>query len=211
MSAVLPDPRSAFAVEFNVPRGTMAKLDMYVAMLTDWQSRMNLVGRSTLPLVWDRHIRDSAQLMNLAPGTGYTSPWLDIGAGAGFPGLVLAAMAGVEVHLVESVGKKAQFLSAVADSLDLAETVRVEHCRIEALRRFEASVITARACASLAQLFDWGLGFSTNATTWLLPKGASVAVELAEAKLHFSFDYSLAKSLTDVNGRIVVARGVKRR
>ena len=123
----------------------MAKLDMYVAMLTDWQSRMNLVGRSTLPLVWDRHIRDSAQLMNLVPGTGYTLPWLDIGAGAGFPGLVLAAMAGVEVHLVESVGKKARFLSAVADSLDLAETVRVENCRIEALRRFEASVITARA------------------------------------------------------------------
>ncbi len=211
MFAVLPDPRAEFAVEFDVPRGTMVKLDHYVELLSDWQTRMNLVGASTLPQVWDRHIRDSAQLLRLAPTPRHSKPWIDIGSGAGFPGLVLATMGIPKIHLVESVTKKSKFLEEVAKALDLTESVHVENCRIEALPRFEAGIITARACASLTQLFDWGQCFAALSTHWLLPKGGSVEFELMDAKKRFAFDYELVPSLTDARGRIVVATGVTRR
>ena len=211
MSVVLPDARAAFADEFNVPRGTMEKLDLYVALLTEWQGRFNLVGPSTLPVVWDRHIRDSAQLLALVPSEYRAKSWLDIGSGAGFPGLVLATLGVSHVHLVESIAKKAGFLGAVSEALELTGVVSVENCRIESLPAFPAGVITARACASLTQLFDWGLRFAARSTIWLLPKGASVADELVEAGRKFRFEYELVQSLTDERGRIVVAKGVTRR
>ena len=186
-------------------------LDRYVALLTEWQGRFNLVGPSTLPVVWDRHIRDSAQLLALVPCDYRNKSWLDIGSGAGFPGLVLATLGASRVHLVESIAKKAGFLEAVSEALELTDVVSVENCRIELLSAFEAGVITARACASLTQLFDWGLRFAANSTIWLLPKGASVTDELIEAGRRFRFQYELVQSLTDERGRIVVAKGVTRR
>jgi 16S rRNA (guanine527-N7)-methyltransferase len=211
MFVVLPDARAAFVDEFDVPRGTMEKLDRYVALLTEWQRRFNLVGPSTLPVVWDRHIRDSAQLLALPPSEYRAKAWLDIGSGAGFPGLVLAALGVSRVHLVESIAKKAGFLEAVSEALELTAVVSVENCRIESLPAFPAGVITARACASLTQLFDWGLRFAARSTIWLLPKGASVADELVEAGRRFRFQHELVPSLTDERGRIVVAKGVTRR
>src|SRR3712207_5976940 len=98
--------RDIFAREFDVSRETLAKLDRYAALLADWQSRMNLVGPSTLPHVWERHFRDSAQLIELAPRLGHRPIWLDIGAGAGFPGIVLALLGAGDIHLVESIAKK---------------------------------------------------------------------------------------------------------
>lgn len=189
----------------------MEKLDCYVALLTEWQGRFNLVGPSTLPVVWDRHIRDSAQLLALVPSECRTKPWLDIGSGAGFPGLVLATLGVSRVHLVESIAKKAGFLGTVSEALELADVVSVQNCRIESLPAFPAGAITARACASLTQLFDWGLRFAARSTIWLLPKGASVADELVEAGRKFRFEYELVQSLTDERGRIVVAKGVTRR
>ena len=211
MCAVQPDSRAAFAQEFNVPRGTMAKLDLYVLLLTEWQSRINLVGPSTLPHVWDRHIRDSAQLAALSPADESGKSLLDIGSGAGFPGLVLAVLGRSPVYLVESIGKKARFLQAVTEALELTSHVRVENCRVESLPGMKVGVITARACASLTQLFDWGLRFAAQSTIWLLPKGASVEDELREAAMQFAYQYELVPSLTDDRGRIVVAKGVTRR
>ena len=96
--------RSAFLDRYDVPRETIAALDIYASLLADWQQRMNLVGASTLPQLWHRHFADSAQLLPLA-GDGKT--WLDIGAGAGFPGLVIALLdRSAKITLVESVGKK---------------------------------------------------------------------------------------------------------
>ncbi|MDO9487592.1 MAG: 16S rRNA (guanine(527)-N(7))-methyltransferase RsmG [Sphingomonadaceae bacterium] len=200
----------AFAAEFAVSRETLDKLERYGALLAEWQQRMNLVGASTLPDVWQRHFRDSAQLASLAPPLGHKPVWLDIGAGGGFPGLVLATLGAGEIHLVESIAKKCRFLQAVVDELQLAEAV-VHHARIEAVTRFRADVITARACANLAQLFDWGLRFAASSTVWLLPKGAAVDDELAAARKGWIFDAELVPSRTDERGRIVVARGVKRR
>ncbi len=187
----------------------MQKLDRYVALLADWQTRMNLVGSSTLPDVWNRHIRDSAQLIALAPAGA--KRWLDIGAGAGFPGLVVATMTESQVVLAESIAKKCRFLATVAGDLELGTKAIIENKRVDQVHPFDADIITARACASLVQLFDWGHRFAAKSTTWLLPKGASVESELAEAANRFSFDFELVQSQTDERGRIVVARGVKRR
>ncbi len=198
--------RAAFAEMFNASREALEQLDLYAALLGNWQTRMNLVGPSTLPDVWTRHFADSAQLMRLAsPG-----PWLDIGAGAGFPGLVATVLGATPVHLVESVGKKARFLETVVAELAL-EGVTVHNARVEAIPKFIATTISARACAGLSQLFDWGLRFADRGTTWLLPKGASVAAELAEARQRFSLHVEQIPSLTSPEGRIVVARDVRRR
>ncbi len=181
----------------------MAKFDRYAALLTEWQARMNLVGPATLAEVWTRHFADSAQLLPLlAPG-----PILDIGAGAGFPGLVLALLGAAPLCLVEATAKKCQFLQAVCDDLGLP-TVRIANQRIEALPAFEAATIVARACKPLGQLFDWGARFATPETAWVLPKGATAAEEVAAARQRFTFDADLVPSRTDALARIVVARNV---
>ena len=203
--------RAAFAAEFDVSRETLLKFDRYAALLAEWQQRMNLVGPSTLPDVWQRHFRDSAQLFTLTPTLGHMPVWLDIGAGAGFPGIVLGLLGAGEIHLVESIAKKARFLSTVVDELGLGGLVHVHNSRVEALKVFRADVITARACANLAQLFDWGLRFAASSTRWLLPKGATVEEEMAAARQNFAFEAELIPSISDERGRIVVAEHVKRK
>lgn len=200
---------SEFAAEFDVSRETMKRLERYAELLRHWQQHMNLVGPSTLPELWERHFRDSAQLAALAPTLGHKPAWLDIGAGAGFPGLVLATLGAGAIHLVESTAKKCRFLGAVAAELELGERAIIHNSRVETLPRFRADVITARACANLAQLFDWGRRFAASSTTWLLPKGASVEDELAAARQHYVFNAELVPSRTDERARIVVATGVK--
>lgn len=203
--------RDDFAAEFGVSRETLKKLDRYAELLAEWQERMNLVGPSTLPHIWERHFRDSAQLLPLVPKLGHKPVWLDIGAGGGFPGLVLASMGAGTIHLVESIAKKCRFLEAVAEELDLDGAAVIHNERVEKLPRFRADVITARACANLAQLFDWGRRFAASSTTWLLPKGASVEEEVAAARSSYAFDAELVPSRTDDRARIVVATGVKRK
>jgi 16S rRNA (guanine527-N7)-methyltransferase len=175
--------REAFAATFDVPRETLVKFDRYAELLAEWQRRMNLVGPSTLPQVWHRHFADSAQLLPIA---GLGKSWLDIGAGAGFPGLVVA-------------------------QLDLQGQVTIENRRIETLPRQKVDIITARALASLEQLFDWGLPFAGSGTRWLLPKGLRFADEIDAASRRFSFAHHLIPSQTDDQARIVVASGVQRR
>ncbi len=187
----------------------MTKFDAYETLLKTWQTRMNLVGPSTLPQIWDRHFTDSAQLFPIA---GPSRSWLDIGAGAGFPGLVIALLDhGARITLVESIAKKCRFLNEVADQLDLSRQIVIENRRIETLPKQKFDIITARALASLDQLFDWGLPYAGSGTRWLLPKGARATEELAVASRRFSFDHDLIPSLTDPAARIVVVTGVKRR
>jgi len=201
--------RDAFALDFNVSRETLEKFDAYAALLTEWQTRMNLVGPSTLGTVWQRHFTDSAQILVLA-GNGRS--WLDIGAGAGFPGLVIALLdSEAQLTLVESIAKKCRFLDEVVRTLGLEDRVAIENRRIEALPRAKFDVITARALAALDQLFDWGLPYAGSGTRWVLPKGSRVDTELSIASGRFAFDYTLVPSRTDAAARIVVASGVKRR
>ncbi|MCU0891145.1 MAG: 16S rRNA (guanine(527)-N(7))-methyltransferase RsmG [Sandarakinorhabdus sp.] len=203
------EQRAAFEAEFNVSRETSARLECYATLLTEWQQRMNLVGPSTLPHIWSRHFRDSAQLLPTA-GTGQR--WLDIGAGGGFPGLVIAILdPSARLVLVESISKKCRFLSEVAIGTGVADRVTIANQRIESLPTARFDVITARAAAALEVLFDWGLRFAGPETRWLLPKGARVQEELATASKRFHFDHDLIPSRTDSDARIVVARAVKRR
>lgn len=198
-------------MRFDVPRETLAKLDIYAAMLVEWQSRLNLVGPATLPKLWERHILDSAQLLDHLPTAGPLK-WIDVGSGAGFPGLVIAMMRDdVALTLVESREKKCAFLRAVVDACGLGGRVTVLSQRIESLPSARFDVISARALASLTQLFDWGLRFAESDTRWILPKGASVDDELAEARKKFSFSVNLQPSITDPAARIVLASGVQRR
>jgi 16S rRNA (guanine527-N7)-methyltransferase len=203
------EQRAAFAAEFDVSRETLARLDRYAELLAEWQQRMNLVGPSTLPHIWDRHFRDSAQLLPIA-GTGQR--WLDIGAGGGFPGLVLAIMdPEARLLLVESITKKCRFLEQVASETATSGHVTVANLRVETLKASRFDIITARAAASLDTLFDWGLRFAGTETRWILPKGARVQEELASAAKRFHFDHELIPSRTDSEARIVVARRVRRR
>ena len=201
-----------FARAFDVSRETLDKLAVYANMLSDWQTRMNLVGPATLPHVWERHFADSAQLLPLAPSA---ASWLDLGAGAGFPGLVVAIMdQRARLTLVESIAKKCRFLNAVSAELDLQDRVDIANCRIEDLPRRRPAdrpqVITARALASLSQLFNWGLPHAGPHTLWLLPKGARHAEELTDARTSFGFHHEEIPSRTSPEARIIKATGVAR-
>lgn len=200
--------RQTFAETFGVPRGTLDRLDIYADMLRDWQKRMNLVGPATLEDIWGRHFADSAQLAALVPAG---RRWLDIGAGGGFPGLVLAAMERGSFILVESVAKKARFLEAVRAALGLSDRVEVINARVESLPPLGVDVATARATAPLATLFDWAIRHVRPGGLFLFPKGRRWAEEVAAARARFEFDLDTRPSLTDPESRILLARAVRRR
>ncbi len=198
--------RIGFGAAFDVPRETLVRLDRYAALLADWQTRMNLVGPSTLPQTWHRHFADSAQLLPLA---GKGLHWLDIGAGGGFPGLLIATIdPKSRVTLVESIAKKCRFLETVASELGLDDRVRIENRRIEALPLQRFDIITARALAPLAQIFEWARPFADTTTQCLLPKGARWAEEVAAAQRRYHFTHATHPSITDDQARIIVALDV---
>lgn len=197
----------AFQTLFDVPRGTMDRLLAYESLLLDWQTRMNLVGPATLPDIWSRHFADSAQLSRHAPAG---KRWLDMGAGAGFPGMVLAAMGWGSVTLVDSVQKKARFLEALRNELGLTETVAVLCDRVETLPTLGVDIATARAAAPLATLFDWAIRHVKPGGLHIYPKGRRWAEEVADAELRFSFDLDAHPSMTDSEARILVVRNLRR-
>ncbi len=200
-----------------VSRETLERLTLYLAMLADWQQRMNLVGPSTLPDAWQRHVLDSAQLQLIAGPAVEDAPrtWIDMGTGAGFPGLVLAMLGEGHVHLVDSVAKKCRFLEAVVAATDLAPRVTIHNGRVEDLARqlspISPQFITSRACAPLARLIPWGYAFHVKLTRWLVLKGQDVENELADANKVWKFSARLHPSLSDPRGRIVDLSAVQPR
>lgn len=196
----------AFAEAFDVPRGTIEKLERYEQLLIEWQARMNLVGPATLSDIWARHFADSAQLTRVTPRG---SAWLDMGAGGGFPGLVLAAMGWGRVILVESIAKKCRFLETVRDALAL-EQVSILNARVEQLPTLGVDVATARAAAPLDKVFDWGIRHVRPGGQFVFPKGRRWAEEVDAARTKFRFDLETFPSMTDPDARILVARNLKR-
>jgi 16S rRNA (guanine527-N7)-methyltransferase len=196
----------------SVSRETWERLDAFVALLLERQQRMNLVGASTIPQLWTRHIADSLQLLRLAPDARV---WCDLGSGAGFPGLVIAcALAdapGTQVHLVESIRKKADFLADCAKALGLP--VLVHNQRIEDFTRANRvafDVVTARALAPLDKLLTLANPLLKTGALALFPKGQDVEAELTLASKSWKIDTELVQSSTDPHGRIVHVRHVKR-
>lgn len=195
-----------FAQEFNVPRGTIARLERYAELLTEWQARMNLVGPATLPDVWTRHFADSAQLSRIIPAG---TLWLDMGAGGGFPGLVLAAMQWGRFVLVDSIAKKCRFLETVQQELALTD-VSILNARVEQLPTLGVDVATARAAAPLVTLFDWGIRHVRPGGQFVFPKGRRWEEEVGAARTKFRFDLEVFPSMTDPDARVLVARNLKR-
>jgi len=196
----------------DVSGETLARLDRFVALLLEAQSRHNLIARSTLPQIWTRHIADSLQLLALAPTA---KVWADLGSGAGFPGLILACAlaetAGASVYLVESISKKAAFLSETALAIGLPARI---HCtRIENFVTMDIGdidVVTARALAPLDKLLGLVEPLVKRGARALLLKGQDIEVELTLASKYWNIDATLVPSKTSPDGRIVVVSNLQR-
>ena len=200
MSEAAPFGPEEFAAKTGVSRETLARLKAYADILTDWSARHNLVARSTLPDLWRRHMWDSAQLLPLIPATAHTLA--DLGSGAGFPGLVLAAMRPtLHVTLHEATAKKCQFLHAAAARMGLSVSVR--NARMEDLPRHPFDVVTARACAPLPRLLEYAHRFVGPNTVCLFLKGQNVGSELTEAHKYWIMKPLQIPSVTDSSGAIV--------
>lgn len=183
-------------------------LERFLEMLEAGNAVMNLVGPKTLPEFWNRHAWDSAQLLALAPEA---RTWADLGAGAGFPGLVLAILGkgreGFHVHLVESMAKRCRFLQQVVDDLALPATVHND--RAENLK-LAVDVVTARACAPLSRLFGYARPYLKAGALGLFLKGQDVASDLEEATRSWEYEADVVPSRSDERGRIVRVRRLGR-
>lgn len=196
-----------------VSRETQARLEKFVALLLQWQQRQNLIGPSTIPTIWTRHVADSLQLIDLAPDA---KVWVDFGSGGGFPGIpiacALADKPGAHVHLIESVGKKANFLREAARVTGAPATVH----QIRSEKFIQTSVesvdaVTARAFAPLKTLCDQAFPLIAKGAIGLFPKGQDVAGELTEAAKYWNIQAERVPSKTSPEGCIVVVRGLKQR
>ena len=194
-----------FRRDTDVPRETAERLAAYADLLVRWQRRINLVGPATLADLWRRHMLDSAQFLDHAPGRGGT--WVDLGSGAGFPGLVLAILGAGDVHLVESDGRKCAFLAEAARVT--ATPVRIHRVRAEALAGVAADVVVSRAFAPLPRLLDLARPVAGPATVYLLAKGADVEAELTEAGRCWSMRAERFPSRTDERGTVLRLREVQ--
>ena len=203
------DARQWLVDEAGVSRETMLLLEDFVALLREENERQNLVARSSLDHLWRRHIVDSAQLLRFA-GTGARS-WLDLGTGAGFPGLIVALLFDGEVTLVEARKLRVAFLEQAALRLGVAGRTRIFCAKIERLERAAFDVVSARAFAPLGRLFDLGARFSTTKTRWILPKGRNAQSELEAVESLWQGEFRLEPSLTDDDARIIVADRVRHR
>ena len=189
-----------------VSRETLARLETFVALLCEESNRQNLVSASSLDTVWTRHVVDSAQLVLLA-GERRDAHWLDLGTGAGFPGMVLAILTHGQVTMVEERTKRHLWLSSVVDRLGLSNA-RVIGRDLARIPAFDADIITARAFAPLGTLLDLAVRFSRADTLWLLPKGRGGEEELATVRDAWHGRFGLEPSVVDASSAIVVATGV---
>jgi 16S rRNA (guanine527-N7)-methyltransferase len=197
----------------SVSRETLARLDLYTALLVKWQRAINLIAPSTLGSVWTRHILDSAQIADLAPQHHH---WVDLGSGAGFPGLVIAILAmdrksEAEIHLIESDQRKASFLM---EAVRVTRAPAIVHARraeeVVASLAGHVTAVTARALAPLAKLLELAEPLLTKGADGFFPKGQALESELDKAQKLFEFEAQLVRSRTDQDGRIAVISKLRR-
>lgn len=207
------DSPESFQRTFEISRETLDRLKTYAQLLVRWQKAINLVAPSTLSDLWHRHFADSAQLWRYRPPEARV--WLDIGSGAGFPGLVLAilgAEAGATHHiLIESDSRKAAFLREVGRETGI--TVDILGMRIEnpqtCAKVSAVDCITARALAPLPRLLEMSAPYFSPSTLGLFLKGRDVAVEIEQAAESWRFAYELKPSVTDRDARVVLLKALK--
>lgn len=181
-----------------------ARLERFATMLVAESEQQNLIAASTIPILWVRHIADSAQL--LALDGARDGLWLDLGSGPGLPGLVVALLSERPMMLVESRRRRCDFLRAVVGELDLSH-VEVIEAPLERIETQAAATISARAFAPLDRLIDLSARFSTESTRWLLPKGRNAVKELALLPQAWQNLFHVEQSRTDADSQILVGTG----
>jgi 16S rRNA (guanine527-N7)-methyltransferase len=201
-----PLSAEALGEQLHVSRETLERLTVYLELLRRWQGAVNLVGRGTLADPWRRHVLDCAQLAPHVPAGAATV--VDLGSGAGFPGMVLSIMGLRGVHLIESNRRKAQFLREVARATGASVQVHAE--RIERMRGWSADVITARALAPLPRLLVLTERFMTSDSVCLFLKGRTGARELTEARVTWHMEAEMFPSRSEPTGMVLQLRGIRR-
>ncbi len=195
----IADKALALGPEFGIDSEIAERLERFAGHLEKWQKAINLVSAKTLPQLWERHILDSLQLAPLVPPGARTL--VDVGSGAGFPGLILAILNRWEVHLVESDTRKCVFLRDSARLCGVPVTVHTS--RIETLDAPKADVITARALAPVADLLGLTSGFRHSGTIHLFPKGRGAEAELTDAEKTWTLSVDRIPSLTEPDAVIL--------
>ena len=198
--------------EFQTATGVwperMVDMTAFLDQLTEANAVMNLVGPDSIPDFWNRHAFDSAQLLDLAPEA---RTWADLGAGAGFPGVVLAILlkgrADAHVHLIDSLQKRCRFLQTIVDDLDLPATVVWGRAEEQAIK---VDVVTARAVAPLDKLLGYAQPYMARGALGLFLKGEKAEVELQEARKVWQVEGELSVSRSDPRGRILTVRKLRR-
>lgn len=202
--------------ELNVSRETIAMLEQFILFLREEAAKQNLISAATLDQIWARHIVDSAQLLTLLPpgGTANDAPndapndasrdWLDLGSGAGFPGLIAAMLSNHRVTLVESRGIRAEYLRRAVHLFGLEQKVTVAAISLAKLESRYFSIISARAFAPLPRLLADASRFSTENTCWLLPKGKNAVKEMESVAGIWAHDFRIVNSVTDADSGILL-------
>ena len=190
----------------NVSRETFQRLEIFETLLVKWNRTVNLVAPSTVPHLWERHFLDSAQLLDCAPAA---LRWLDIGSGAGFPGLVLAILAAesrpdADFTLMEASAKKCEFLRCAVRETGIQASVLETRC--ETAQPQQAGAVTARAVAPLPRLLDLAAPHLSKGGILIFPKGRERAAEIREARRKWAFDLRERPSITDSAAAILVIR-----
>ena len=196
----------AVAAGRDVSRETIDLLEHFATLIREENERQNLVSRSTLDALWDRHIIDSAQLVRFEDRD--SASWLDIGSGAGLPGIVIACLVAGPVTLVEPRRLRVDFLGRCVDELGLGWRVTVEHAKVERISgRFDS--ITARAVASADRILALSAHLAHSGTRWVLPKGKTAQSELAEVRRNWQCSARVEASLTDPESAILLLEQVR--
>jgi len=210
MSSAMTPAEMVAQLVFHVKQEAIADLERFLVHLTEQNEVMNLVGPATIPHYWSRHVLDSAQLLNHRPDA---RTWADLGAGAGFPGVVLAILLKHSegpiptVYLIDSLGKRCRFLQTVVDDMALPAVVINDRAENVDLK---VDVVTARACAPMTKLLGFAERFIHNgADAWFL-KGENVAAELKDAGKVWRFEVEDSESLSDPRGRVIHIQRLRR-
>ncbi|MDZ7905442.1 MAG: 16S rRNA (guanine(527)-N(7))-methyltransferase RsmG [Cypionkella sp.] len=190
----------------DVSRETLDKLTHYTAEALRWNGAINLVSKSSIDHIWQRHVWDSAQLFSYGDAN---SPWADIGSGGGFPGIVMAIMGAQQVTLVESDQRKAAFLREIARQLSLPVTVLAR--RVDQIQPLTAKTLTARALAALTELLAHAKPHLDADGAAIFPKGRASDVEIIEAQAKWRFDVEKHPSKTVSDATVLVIRNIQRR
>lgn len=200
------DARAWVAHRYGEPAAHM--LARFGDLVAQENRQQNLIAASTIETMWTRHLLDSAQLVRFAPAAARR--WIDVGTGAGFPGIVTAVLFAGQTILVEPRARRVAFLREAVNDLGLSGRVTVHHARVETLQARTADVVTARAVAAIASLLDMTAHVTTSSTTFILPRGRSGVHEVETLKGAWHGTFHVEHSLTDAASTIIIASGVTR-